>query len=275
MPALNTEKMSVNEIRTMLINDYNLPEDKINETKGKTNLVNLLLSMENNLDNNEFTITGFNEGFNQTETFNRFSKGWTQFILNQLEDDEKDQQYPKTCGLGRLLEKEVSKIISLTSSVIQPPRNDNNMMATVKTTLELENGEVYEACADAQKSSLEYPYDKHVTAIAETRSEGRVYRRALRLKGVVTQEEMIEKKEEKQDKINKNQIMLIDNLCMNDRLNINVKNLLQSLFKDDYKINIQDYSHEQGAIINRKLTEYQSDTGKIPTELRGYSPDWK
>ena len=272
---MKIEETKVAELRKKIIEKHNIDPKIVSNIKGKLNLVNFLLDLEKDHNmNEEFNITD-EEVLKTDSGLTRISKGWTQYILSQLEDDEKDQEYPKTCGLGRLLEQEIASIIEIQTLVIQSPSPTNNMTATVRTTIQLNNGEKYDACADAQKCYLEHPYDKHVTAIAETRSEGRAYRRALRLKGVVTKEEMIEKKEEQEDKINKSQVMLIENMCMNERLNINVHKLTKLLFGEESRVNIYDYTHEQAATINRQLIEYQKDLSKIPTEIKGFDPSWK
>ena len=220
----------------------------------------------------------------QEEILNRQSPNWTKYILSQLEDDECDidkldtsKKYPRTDGLRRLLEKEVSPINNISSTVIQFPNPTNNMIATVKTTLHLENGESYEAVADAIKEDIDYPFDRYVTALAETRSEGRAYRKALRLKNVVTKEELILKTEDQPEnnKINRTQISMIDVMCSNDKLNINVKKLLEHIFKQGVKLDISLYTHEEAASVNRILNEYQSDMSKIPDEIKGYNPNWK
>lgn len=275
--CMDTKKMSVEEIRNILINDYKLTKDEILTIKGKSNLVNKLLDIESkdNVNNNDsFNIAGL-EILDEPKTIDRTDKGWSKYVIDQLADDEKDGIYPKADGLRRLLESHVSPIISIDNCIMQSPCSANGMVATVRAKITLANGEEYTAAADAQRSDLEYPYDRHVTAIAETRAEGRVFRKALRLKNIVTKEEMVDAKQDAQDRINKNQVMLIDNLCMNNRLNVNVSKLLKYLFKDTAKANVWEYTHSEGAEINRKLTEFQGDSNLIPAELLGYSPDWK
>lgn len=267
----------------MLINDYQMNPTEVISIKGKKQLVNTLLELEskNHVVREDYYLvpeddTEYMEKQDLKQTPKRFDPNWTEYILNQLTDDEKDNKYPKTCGLGRLLEKEVSPICYLESNVIQPPCVGNNFTATVKTTLTLCNGEKYEACADAQKSQLDHPYDKHVTAIAETRSEGRAYRRALKLTGVVTQEEMLTaKEEESEDKISKHQLMFLETLCLNDRLNINILKLLKYMYPERNSHLIDSFSHSEIIKVIQQLTGYQNNVSSIPEEIKGYDPNWK
>lgn len=267
--------MSVDQIRQMLINDHNLSLDEVSNIKGKSNLVNKLLELEgNDMNIKSFEIEDI-DNLNTEPSISRKDSGWTKYILDQLADDEKDGIYPKSDGLRRLLEKEICSIICIDNRVVQSPNVNNGMIATIQCNVELENGEKYTALADAKQSDLDSPYNKHVTAIAETRAEGRVFRKALRLKNTATKEEMIDKKDEEENhKINKNQIMLIDQLCTNDRLNINVKKLLSLLFDDKVKSNIREYSYDEAIIINQKLSNYQTNEG-IPENIRGYDVSWK
>ena len=272
-------KISVQELRTKLINDFNIDEKEINKIKGKSNLLNYYESLrmsapqEYNVMVDDFVLE---DSKLENDKPDRLDKNWTKYILDQLEDDEKDENYPKTDGLRRLLEKEVCKITSIQTNIIQPPSPDNNMIATVRSTICLENGEMYESIADAQQIALIPPYDKFVSAIAETRAEGRVYRKALRLKNVVTKEEMPSEAFFSQEgKINTTQIILIDSICCNSKLNINVNKLLQNLFPDKTIENINSLSHDDGTKIGQALTEYQKDMNKIPEEMRGYSPGWR
>lgn len=272
---METTKMSVEQIREILVTEHTMSVDEVRNIKGKSNLVNKLLELEGSANmKTSFEIVDI-DNLNTEPCLTRQDSNWTKYILDQLVEDEKDGIYPKSDGLRRLLEKEVSHIVTMNNMVIQSPQPANGMIATVQCNIELENGERYTALADAKKDDLDAPYNKHVTAIAETRAEGRVFRKALRLKNTATKEEMIDKKEEETHKINKNQIALIDGLCINNRLNINVKKLLALLFDDKVKNNIKEYSYDEAVVINQKLTEYQKDINNIPPDIRGYDVSWK
>lgn len=278
----STAQMSAEQIRTILINDYQMNPTEVMAIKGKKQLANTLLEFEskNNVVREDYYLVPEDDTEymdTQERKPKRFDPNWTEYILSQLTEDEKDQEYPKTCGLGRLLEKEIAPILSLQSTVIQAPAGNNNYMATVKTTLTLQNGEIYEACADAQKSQVAPPYDKHITAIAETRSEGRAYRRALKLTGVVTQEEMISAKEEEasEEKVSKNQILFLETMCLNNRLNINIDKLLRLIYPDRTDYCIDNFSHTEIIKVIQQLTAYQNDVNTIPESIKGFDPSWK
>lgn len=265
------------EIRKILINKYNLDDAYVHNIKNKDKLLNLLSYHENDQPISEkFILADAASDDVVTPKPQRHDVNWTEYILNQLTENEKDQEYPKTCGLCRLLEQEVAPIISIESRVIQAPNSQNNMLATVKTKITLANGEIYEACADAQKAHLSHPYDKHITAIAETRSEGRAYRRALKLTGVVTQEEMIDAAlTDIEDKVSKNQLLFLETMCLNDRLNININKLLKFIYPTRASYAIDTFTHSEIIKVIQQLTLYQNDVSKIPNEIKGFDPTWR
>lgn len=209
----------------------------------------------------------------ESKNIDRWSSGWTKYILDQLENDERQDNYPKTCGILRLLEKEVSKIINIESFPIQVASQENGMCSSIKVKIYLENGETYEQIADVRRDDIDPPFSYHPSAIAETRALGRACRLALRLKNVVSAEEIVGQTTQKEDKINDTQITLINNLSSNSRLNINVKKLLSNMFGETAKQNIREYSHEDGVKISQELNNYQNK--EIPKELLGFDINWK
>lgn len=278
--------MTVDELRKEIIDQHNIDPRIVEQTKGKAKLNNLLQSLNKNNGNNEnnITVLDFDVDFdNDSETEKDKPKksdpDWTNYILSQLTSDEKDDKlkYPKTDGLRRLVEKEIDKILSITTEVIQAPNIENGMVATVISTLVLHNGDIYSAVADAKRLDLIPPYDKHVSAIAETRAEGRCYRKTLRLKNVITKEEAPHMDHTPADSglINDTQIQMIDRLCSNDRLNINIRKYLKNKFKENYKENIQSYFYEEGQKICGELSEYQTDVNNIDKELLGFDVNWR
>lgn len=278
--------VSVQELRDKIIAS-GIDVETVNNIKGKANLVNFLESLEKTENfqeekvNETFAISDedLNEVLEPIKSSDKSrpsiqDPNWTQYVLGQLTDDEKDGDFPKVDGLRRLVEKEIAIIVQQRTMVLQTPNINNGYIATVKSELTLQNESHFEAIADAAKNELMPPYDKYISAIAETRAEGRVYRKALRLKNVVTREE-ISDSQSTESGITNVQMNLIDVLCNNDRLNINVEKLLSNIFKDKVKEGITKYSHEEGVLISKTLNDYQANVDKIPQELKGFNPNWK
>lgn len=295
---LNTKSMTVEEIREYIISNHSVDRATLLNIKGKGNLVNFLNSldkveseipdlkeekdavpMESDIEDvSEFQITFENEVKEEKAAESAPSKydpEWTEYVISQLTDVEKDKEYPKADGLRRLVEKLICPIEKMYTTVVQSPSRDNGMISTVKTTVVLENGQSYEAVTDVQKEHLQHPFDKHISAIAETRAEGRAYRKILRLQNIVTKEEMVADTNLDDTKMAKTQIAYIDAMCNNGRLNINVKKLFDYVFKEKKLVDVKEYAHADVASVCAMLSEYQSDMSKIPTEVQGYTSTWK
>jgi hypothetical protein len=214
--------------------------------------------------------------------------GWTDYVLGLLSDDEKIKGNPTTDGLRRIFEIAMNcRIISSCSQVTQSPSPENEKRATVVHSItyvlnpessgsESLNTVSVDGSADVYWGNCDKVYRNHPVAVAETRAEGRALRRALRLRKVISAEEMVEDIEDHPDsnsvsKISNNQINFID--VMAKRLNINVRKLLEAnSIKYD---NIYDMPHDQAVSTIRLLSKYQQDVGSIAENLLGYTETWK
>lgn len=213
---------------------------------------------------------------------------WTDYVLSQLSEDEKIKGNPTTDGLRRIFEVVLDcKLISSTSNVVQSPNPDNEKRATVIHSLSysLKPGgsdsadlNIYsvDGSADVYWGNCDKIYRNHPVAVAETRAEGRALRRALRLRKVVAAEEMANDIDDHPDantvnKITNNQINFMD--VISQRLNINIIKLLENN-KIDNK-DIYGLSHDKAVDIIRLLSKYQANPSEIPSEVFGYSNEWK
>jgi hypothetical protein len=214
---------------------------------------------------------------------------WTDYVLAQLNDDEKIMDNPTTDGLRRVFEKVMDcEITHCDTKVVQTPSRDNDMRATVTHTityiLNRENTDSKLAhlnarsatgAADVYWGNCDKIFRNHPVAVAETRAEGRALRRALRLRKVVAAEEIAEEIEDHPDgdnvsKITVNQINFID--VLSKRLDINPAKCFENMGLAN---NIYELDHSNGVSIIRQLSSYQQDTSAIPETIKGYEEDWK
>lgn len=211
---------------------------------------------------------------------------WTDYVLSLLTDDEKIAGNPTTDGLRRIFEKALNcTVIVADSSVAQSPSPENEKRATVVHTLTYvlndadDNSTIksktVSGAADVYWGNCDKIYRNHPVAVAETRAEGRALRRALKLRKVVAAEEIAKDIEDHPDhdtvtKITNNQINFIDVLAK--RLDVNVIKLLEKLALNS--TNIYNIGHQDAVTVVTTLTSYQQ-TNNVPTELVGYSSDWK
>lgn len=211
---------------------------------------------------------------------------WTDFVLQQLSEDEKIQGNPTTDGLRRVFEKVMNcTVIQADSNLVQAPEPSNEKRASVVhsiTWYDL-NDDVPEACkfktvsgsADVYWGNCDKVYRNHPVAVAETRAEGRALRRAMRLRKVVAAEELSEHIEDdisadNVTKITNNQINFIDVLAK--RLDINVIELIKVLNINE--TNIKSILHQDALSIIRELSSYQQKIDDIPINVKGYVNNW-
>lgn len=151
-------------------------------------------------------------------------ENWTEYVMGLLSEDEVFNGLPKVDGLRRVLPKLNYHINNSAARVVQAPNQTNEYTATVEFTLSMVNrgglGIYVTDVADAQRDELKFPYNKHVTAIAATRAEGRAIRKLLKLKVSTLEEVDINEEGVKQTKQGNHQTVVIKNICKKRKLNV-------------------------------------------------------
>lgn len=209
---------------------------------------------------------------------------WNDYVLGLLGDDEKIEGNPTTDGLRRIFEIALNcEIIDSISDVVQSPTVDNEKRATVVHTLSYRLNSDKEkmtrtvsGAADVYWGNCDKIYRSHPVAVAETRAEGRALRRGLRLRKVVTADEIAKEIEDHPDgdsvsKISSNQLNFMD--VLSKRLDINMTKLLTHIGQSEK--NVYNIEHSVAVDIIKNLTSYQQNTANIPTEIKGYDTNWK
>jgi hypothetical protein len=209
---------------------------------------------------------------------------WNDYVLGLLNDDEKIEGNPTTDGLRRIFEMAMEcEIISSISDVVQSPNIDNEKRATVvhklSYILNMDKSKTLRTvsgAADVYWGNCDKIYRSHPVAVAETRAEGRSLRRGLRLRKIVTADEIAKEIEDNPDgdsvsKISSNQINFIDVLAK--RLDINMEKLLITSGHTDK--NIYNIEHSVAVDIIKNLSSYQQNVSNIPEDLKGYDINWK
>jgi len=130
-----------------------------------------------------------------SSTPNMTDQGWTQYVLGRFFDEELDGQNPRVEGLRRVASLLVGDIVEEGCELIQGPCSDNGYRACAKAWAvfdTIRGKKRFEALADACPENCSEGYTTYITAIADTRAKGRVYRNALYLHRVVAAEELSE-----------------------------------------------------------------------------------
>lgn len=211
---------------------------------------------------------------------------WTDHVLSLLADDEKISGNPTTDGLRRIFETALNcTVTEAKPEVVQSPDLANERRATVvyNMTYVLNDGSIPEelkyrsvsAAADVYWGNCDKIFRNHPVAVAETRAEGRALRKALRLRKVVTADEIAKEVVDHTENtgintINNSQINFFD--VFGKRLNINIDKLLTKL-AIEHK-NIYNISYEDAVRTITELSGYQQNNN-IPEDILGYDLNWK
>ena len=209
-----------------------------------------------------------------------FEPEWDDYVLSHFQPNEFFNNNPTVDGLRRVAEKLVGPIMQSNTQVSSAP-SITNPYATVIVEIAFSTEEGlkrFSGAADASDNNVNPPYNKFLTAMAETRAEGRALRRALKLK-VVAAEELIDIPEQpvvapvadKTDLITANQINFLDMICR--RTNINMQKLVNKQHPSVNNINM--LTHTESLEVQKVLSSYQQSINTIPAELLGYTADWK
>jgi hypothetical protein len=211
---------------------------------------------------------------------------WTDHVLSLLHDDEKISGNPTTDGLRRIFEKVLNcTVIDAGPDVIQTPDLANERRATVvySMTYILNDPDILpdfkyktvSASADVYWANCDKVYRNYPVAVAETRAEGRTLRKALKLRKVVTADEIAKEvvdhsSESGNNTINTSQLNFFD--VFGKRLNVNIKKLLDHLAINSS--NVYNISYDDAVKTIATLSGYQQ-SNDIPKEVLGYDSNWK
>ena len=299
--SYDTKKMSVSEIREVLIDTFGCDADEVNETKGKSRLVEILedsIAEEEGVEDIDFGEDEDTGDFEEVDEKTDDdigevrpalgSVGWHDSVMAQFTDDELIKGNPTVDGMRRMVECVVGTIKSIKTKVVASPEQitlpgaTNDRRATVVVRLTLHDGSSFDGAGDVYWGNTDKEYRNYAISVAETRAEGRALKRALRLKKVNAAEELAEKVEHdpmpvtnenvEDGPITGNQLQFIDIFCKGDRLNINVAKLLEHMNMSD---NISKLTHIDGVAITKLLNKFQNQSEDIPAELLGFEANWR
>lgn len=194
--------------------------------------------------------------------------GWTQYVMGLFMDDELEGQNPRLEGLRRVAELLLGEVVEERCELIFSPNVENEMTVGVKSIIIFENGKRYEALADANCNNCQKEFSPYLTAMADTRSKGRAYRAALKLKRVVTAEEVGFNNEETENPnrlINTGQVTAIR--LLSERLGISIQKLLLDLEIKDDVANLSKLRYGEGLIILNRLNNIRQG-GVVQEKLK-------
>jgi hypothetical protein len=208
---------------------------------------------------------------------------WTSYAMSFLAQDEQYSGNPKADGLRRLVELLIGPIVQQDTQLLNYPQygetEHHKNSATARSVIAVKNRKTGEittasAVADASGVSCSHPYNKFMSSIAETRAEGRVYKKILRLQNVVTSDEISHEaaNDVASDGINNNQVEGIDALCR--KINMNIQKGVEKMVGNKLR-GIRMLSKEQAIQFLEICHKIQNKELSLSAENSGYDPDWR
>ena len=217
---------------------------------------------------------------NEKPSFN--SPEWNDYVLSLFTNEELVDGNPTVDGLRRVTELVLGKIVSTRVDIIQSPTMSNGYCCVLKYKIKIitedeeKNILSYEAAADCSASNCDARFAVFATAVAETRAEGRVLRKALRLRKVIAAEEAAAVPHEdslSDGKITPTQIKFIEVLCQRNDINI-VKYL--SAAKDfKFTRRLEDIPYKSAVTVIAHLSEMQRNNASISPKFKGFEQEWR
>jgi hypothetical protein len=269
--------MQVEEIRKLLV-EKGLTEEEANDIKGKSALMGKLAELVGPMDEVD-EVDDSDEILESAEVIEdpsphgniplRTSREWNDYVLSQLFEDEKKDGHPTVDGLRRLVELLIGEINS-ESDVNQCPGPDNQYSATV--TVHISAGfRKMSGAADVNPKNTEGVYAKHAVATAESKAEGRAFRKLLGLRGVLAAEELVDESqiEDTTDKIKDAQISMLNITAKKQDVDIE-----KWLAKKNISVSkLDSVSNSKGIELCEELNAMRN-TG-VPDDIKGYNPNWR
>lgn len=272
MARKKDDKTSV--IKTILeMSDYKESELKemntseLNEIKEDLHKVDTMLSTAIDSDNSG---TADND-VKQVADHNRpdmYSAMWSDYVLSLFDKSELENGMPRTDALRRVSFMLLGQCDNITY-VKQCPTIENAGRATVEVQLRYHNtGVTVSGAADVSSANTEKKFAVHAVATAETRAEGRAYRKALGLTKVLAAEELSTPDADESDGSNglvpTGMANGLITMCNSSKLDpVRVANAL------GYSVaSIEDLTKDQALEMAKALAEFKRGTRPIPEEAR-------
>jgi len=203
----------------------------------------------------------------QEAIHNVFDANWSEYVVTLLTDDEKVNGFPKTAGLRRIATK-VFGMFSSDTCVIETPSANNSFRSVVSVTLSFPGGMHTTGVSCIYPGNVNKTFAVFPTATAETVSEGRALKKALRFSKLVAEE---------MDKCDPDE----PNGTTDERISSGMRNSLQimssrvgiDLLKlaiySNYQVSIiEDLTRSQALALSNKLSDYNRDKSTIPDGIK-------
>ena len=213
---------------------------------------------------------------------------WSEWVMSQFADDEMENGAPTCDGLRRVAENILGPIEKVEIIKNDTPNTSNKGNATVVVGVTISNvlleghprhgSYIYvEDLADANKLNTPEEIFKHPSATAGTRAESRVYRKMLRLRKVLTAEELasndgnLDEEWSPSTPITEQQITVVDMLCQ--RTNMDVIDFINC--GDSSYVCVEQVTESCAQKMLQHLNRIQRQDAPRPEGVGEYDENWK
>lgn len=222
-------------------------------------------------------------------------EGWNEYVMSQFHDYETFDGNPTCGGLRRVSELLLGDIIESGPTQVFPANDSNGPgRATVvfKVVFNWNNSGTlrsYSEVADVWHGNTDDLFCAHPVATASTRAEGRALRKALKIRALAA-EELTRKKDivsivqqsvkantptdgewNEEESLSVQQINFINN--KSKQLDISVMSFINS-GEGEYD-RIEKVTKSVASKMLAILNKYQNGSQDIPSEIKGYNPNWR
>ena len=211
------------------------------------------------------------------------SPEWNDYVLSLFTNEELVDGNPTVDGLRRVTELVLGKINKTHVDIVQCPTMSNGYCCVLKYRIDIlpdndpeQDILSYEAAAGCSASNCDARFAVFATAVAETRAEGRVLRKALRLRKVIAAEEAVAVPHEdalSDGKITQTQIKFIEVLCQ--RNDINITKYLSAAKDFKFTGRLEDIPYKSAVTVIAHLSEMQRNNASISPKFKGFEQDWR
>ena len=273
LKAQEEKKMSATEIYNTLNDDNQMVENELNQQSNE--------EAHDYKDQQE-------ELANSRPRY--IDPGWHDFVMTQFVPEELDPKgNPKVDGLRRVAEGLLGQIVE--SRPVQS--SSDSSLAAVNWILIIEWAcdnpyidigsaeplprKIFGAFADCSSANCKAPYNKFLASMADTRSEAKALRRALRLRCIASEEAELGETNTFEEKtsdgnyngeapINPQQNMMIK--VISERLGIDAEKLSLKNFNKEVKLLTKENAANLITLLNKYQTSVKEQSETIPMDIK-------
>lgn len=298
-------KHSIEDIRRILIEEFNITDEKI-LGQTKVPLINVLLELkkEQELDKKTEELSQRLENMSEeddeaeeeyedsidNEYVGFYSPAWSDYVLTLFSESELVDGHPTCDGCRRLVNFLIGPIIESGIAQIIPATEENGKTSTVvfqiKVLVNNDDHPLYqkvihmEDVADCNKYNTDAPYNKYLSAMASTRAEGRILRKILGLKTIVAEEKSDkENEEELNDSWSVSEKTMIEpsqEICINVMCKRNNLNVLDYINSGQNKYtSMKEIPYDTAQLMIQELNNIQRGIKEKPQSVGDYEDNDK